>query len=678
MLETTILTQDLNNEVSYLDYFHAFGYEDKDTIYLRTFNDRDKSKPAQNAEVMLYRFADVLPAFKQRNQQDNGVFYVVNGGGQSQNKVTTVRAHFIDFDDFPFEEQLQRLNGFELEPSIIVKTKKSLHCYWLIDNGNVRLFTQIQQRLNQYFGSDGKIKDLSRVMRLYGFEHRKAAPVMVTLIKFSPELKYTQQQLLDILPELEPAAAAAGDYTGAMQIPSGLETIERDNSHRWLVGWMEKHDIQPHTTITDAANSIVTAVDCPWSREHTEDTGIRQSAVIVKMSGQIGYVCMHSHCADRQWKDYRAFYDADNAAAEEPQTATQPASPATLQESTRKVTESPAGAAESPTAAAGDYLTDFIDKIQGEAYKPYKTGLTFFDDLLGGGLTRQQILLLMAAPAAGKTTLAQQIAESMAANKKPVIYLNLEMSREQMLAKAISSRLARKKDGRVFMNTMQILQGYNWTDEQRTAITAEVDEYRQQIFPYLRYNPDGTSSDLTTIREYLNQIGKQEREKGNEAPAVVLDYLHLVSDSKLETQELLKQTMTVLKDYAVEYNTCAIGITASNRKSNEKGNLTMESGRDSSNLEYGADIVLSLNYYLIDSGKVKPTDNEKIAQLQQEALRQMIIRVLKGRFVTPGKTARVYFSAAYNTFYGESEWMPAGLERIPFEEPKKATPANRI
>ena len=334
--------------------------------------------------------------------------------------------------------------------------------------------------------------------------------------------------------------------------------------------------------------------------------------------------------------------------------------------------------AESPTAAAGDYLTDFLEKIQGEAYKPYKTGLTFFDDLLGGGLTRQQILLLMAAPAAGKTTLAQQIAESMAANKKPVIYLNLEMSREQMLAKAISSRLARKKDGRVFMNTMQILQGYNWTDEQRTAVTAEVEEYRQEIFPYLRYNPDGTSSDLTTIREYLNQIGKKEREKGNEAPAVVLDYLHLVSDSKLETQELLKQTMTVLKDYAVEYNTCAIGITASNRKSNEKGNLTMESGRDSSNLEYGADIVLSLNYYLIDSGKVKPTDNEKIAQLQQEALRQMIIRVLKGRFVTPGKTARVYFSAAYNTFYGESEWMPAGLERIPFEEPKKATPANRI
>ena len=161
---------------------------------------------------------------------------------------------------------------------------------------------------------------------------------------------------------------------------------------------------------------------------------------------------------------------------------------------------------------------------------------------------------------------------------------------------------------------------------------------------------------------------------------MILDYLHLVKDGKLETQELLKQTMTVLKDYAVDYKTCVIGISATNRTANTSGVLTMGSGRDSSNLEYGADVMLSLNYYRIDNQDVDPNDNERVSQLQQARLRKMIIRVLKGRFVTPGRTANVFFSAEYNTFFGESDWVPIELEaeRIPFRQEEEAqTPATK-
>ena len=47
-------------------------------------------------------------------------------------------------------------------------------------------------------------------------------------------------------------------------------------------------------------------------------------------------------------------------------------------------------------ALRADYLQDFFDTIQTEAYKPSSTGLSFFDDLLGGGPMRQTLLLLMA------------------------------------------------------------------------------------------------------------------------------------------------------------------------------------------------------------------------------------------------------------------------------------------
>ena len=307
-------------------------------------------------------------------------------------------------------------------------------------------------------------------------------------------------------------------------------------------------------------------------------------------------------------------------------------------------------------AANRNYIDDFLEKIQTEAYKPYQTDLSFFDDLLNGGVIRQSLLLLMAAPGTGKTTLCQQISEAMAAHQKPVIYLNLEMSREQMLAKAISGRLAKRGK---FYSALHIMQGYKWNEAEAAEIKEALQEYSRDIFPYLQYNPDGVGGDLDNILEYLKTVGEQAKAAGAAAPVVVVDYLHLISSRNgMETQELIKQSVTGLKKYAIDYDTFVIGIVATNRISNSSGRITLESGRDSSNIEYTADYQLSLNYYDIDNGKVSPNDPEKIAVLQQQEERQMIIRILKGRFVAPGRAAKVWFNAASNYFYGEDDFRP--------------------
>lgn len=314
-----------------------------------------------------------------------------------------------------------------------------------------------------------------------------------------------------------------------------------------------------------------------------------------------------------------------------------------------------------------NYIDDFLEKIQTEAYKPYQTDLSFFDDLMNGGVIRQSLLLLMAAPGTGKTTLCQQIAEAMAAHQKPVTYLNLEMSREQMLAKAISGRLAKRGK---FYSALHIMQGYKWSEEEAAAIREALQEYNRDIFPYLQYNPDGVGGDLDNILEYLKAVGEQAKAAGAAAPVIVVDYLHLISSRNgIDTQELIKQSVTGLKKYAIDYNTFVIGIVATNRISNSSGRITLESGRDSSNIEYTADYQLSLNYYDIDNGKVSPTDTEKIAILQQQEERQMIIRILKGRFVAPGRSAKVWFNAASNYFYGEDDFRPF-RGNSPFDEEK--------
>lgn len=308
-----------------------------------------------------------------------------------------------------------------------------------------------------------------------------------------------------------------------------------------------------------------------------------------------------------------------------------------------------------------DDITDFLEKITTEAYRPYKTGLKFFDNLIGGGIIQQSLLLLMAAPGTGKTTLAQQIAETMAKEHKPVIYFNFEMSREQMLAKAISAKLYHSGGNKT---AMQILQGYSWTEAEREQITRVLDEYRRDNYPYIKYNPAGTSSELRDLLEYLTETGEAAKAKGKPAPAAVIDYLHLIkSRDGLETAELIKQAVTGLKEYAVKYNTFVIGIIATNRASNKDGRLTMESGRDSSNLEYTADYQISLNYKDIDNGIVKPDDVMKVSALQQTKRRAMILRVLKNRFSQPGKAAEVLFDAEHNIFYGTCDDFipPAGF-----------------
>lgn len=225
------------------------------------------------------------------------------------------------------------------------------------------------------------------------------------------------------------------------------------------------------------------------------------------------------------------------------------------------------------------------------------------------------------------------------------------MSAEQMLAKAISAKYYKGNGGD--MSMLNILQGYNWSDADREGITRTIKQYRQENYPYIKYNPAGVKTDINDVLAYLDAIGAAAQEAGQPAPAAVIDYFHLLtSRDQLDTDELIKQAITGLKQYAIKYDTFVIGIIAANRDSMKNGRYTINSGRDSSNIEYTADYMLSLNYTEIDSGKVKPDDTEGVEQLQTKRLRDMIIRVLKARLTGTQRAEYVSFDARHNIFYG--------------------------
>lgn len=184
----------------------------KEKVCIRVFSDKpDSAFSGQKIETSLEDFNDIADVLKAHNNQGRGIYFVINYGGHEDCDITRINAQFMECDNLTFDEQLAQIKAFPLEPSLIVKTRKSLHCYWLIKNGKVTDFRRIQRKLVAGFNADPACINESRVFRLPGFLHCKEEPVMVECVKFNPEIRYTQKELEDVLPiipdESEPSHA---------------------------------------------------------------------------------------------------------------------------------------------------------------------------------------------------------------------------------------------------------------------------------------------------------------------------------------------------------------------------------------------------------------------------------------------------------------------------------------
>lgn len=165
-------------------------------INIRIFSDKKGTGfKGKNLSFNIKDFQSKGKVLIAHNEANRGIFFVVNSGGNSDRKINKINAQFFECDTLSLEEQLENISKFPLEPSIIVQTKKSLHVYFLIKNGKVEKFRDIQKKLAKHFNGDGSCINESRVMRVPGFYHCKEEPVRVKCIKFNPNLFYTQEDL---------------------------------------------------------------------------------------------------------------------------------------------------------------------------------------------------------------------------------------------------------------------------------------------------------------------------------------------------------------------------------------------------------------------------------------------------------------------------------------------------
>lgn len=337
-------------------------------------------------------------------------------------------------------------------------------------------------------------------------------------------------------------------------------------------------------------------------------------------------------------------------------------------------------------------VDSFLQVIQEETYRPISSGLKPIDDALGGGFIRGSVIMLGAAPGMGKTALISQICENIARSTgEDILYLNLEMSREILLARSIA-RIA-NAGGKQIITVNEILRGYEWSDSgKREVVMMAAEEYKETVAQHMIYNPGQHTTDLD---ELLGKIAEETRRIGH-APHVCLDYLQLVTGAKDEdTIDVIRRTMDALKQYANRNHVLVFIVTANNRASMKTGESGLNSGRDSSNIEYGSDVHLGLEYEAVSSKAVvdqdsdgksrvkivngktldylsavkrryglitsKPesewTDDEQIiADDYQENCTKFVVRVNKNRYLESERVAKLSFDGASARFLPIDTW----------------------
>lgn len=229
-----------------------------------------------------------------------------------------------------------------------------------------------------------------------------------------------------------------------------------------------------------------------------------------------------------------------------------------------------------------------IDRVRtGDVVKGVPTGFLDLDAMLGGGLRPGEMFVIGARPSVGKSALALNIAENMAAgggplgprsHPIPVGFFSLEMSRESIAERALS----------------------RWSGVAHEKIREGAPELADTIADHAKAMRDAEihveasgKGDIATIRAMAKKMVKDHGVR-----CIFIDYLQLVSVPSASRQGRYAEVTQVsqqLKRIALSENVPIVVLSQLNRQVENRTKKdkvpSMKDLRDSGAIEQDADIV---------------------------------------------------------------------------------------
>ena len=240
------------------------------------------------------------------------------------------------------------------------------------------------------------------------------------------------------------------------------------------------------------------------------------------------------------------------------------------------------------------------------------TGIAGLDKALDGGL-HAGLTVLGAVSSMGKTSLMLQMADTLAAAGRNVLFITIEMSRMELIAK--SAVRGTKERAR------PLLDGKLPEEKVRGLISA----YRQKTGGRVElWEPDALLTPAF-LDEKVSAFCEQ-----HENPVLFLDYLQLVAPARAGMTE--KQTadaaVAMLKQLARRYDMPVMAASSLNREAYRPGSAEpgLSAFKESGSVEYSADLLLVLKYR---------TDADKEIKTGP---RHLALTILKNRFGATGES----------------------------------------
>lgn len=171
--------------------------------HFQTFSDKKKADTTSTPEgPFTTLMSDTLATI---NKHGAGIFVAINTHEskkrRSKKTTKTINAVFADFDD-P-DNATDHLKGLlrVLPATVVVESSQGkFHAYYVLSNpGSIDVadFPRWQRQISKNFGSDPKVIDPSRVMRLPGYLHQKDEPFQTKIVDaLSSGRKYAIDELV--------------------------------------------------------------------------------------------------------------------------------------------------------------------------------------------------------------------------------------------------------------------------------------------------------------------------------------------------------------------------------------------------------------------------------------------------------------------------------------------------
>ncbi len=223
---------------------------------------------------------------------------------------------------------------------------------------------------------------------------------------------------------------------------------------------------------------------------------------------------------------------------------------------------------------------DLISAADGEHLTGVPTGYHDLDEMTYG-LQKGEMIIIAARPSMGKTALALNIAEQMALAGYPTGFFSLEMSKEQLVQRILSSRSR--------VDSKKLRRGMLNTDEDGSLQNACRELHDAPI-----YIDDTAGLTLLQMRAKARRLAAK-----HDIKALVVDYLQLMSaGGRVESRQMeISEISRGVKAMARELNIPVICLSQLNRAAEQREGHRprMSDLRESGSLEQDADVVMMLH-----------------------------------------------------------------------------------